>query len=102
MPFNDSKYIKTVALPFALTDYLQLITDTMNAERNNDTYKTTKLPSRLLSKLGMTKENWQLVTSNFETLFTGPVGCPEMMEDFARCCQRACRPNVTNAQRYLS
>ena len=102
MPFSDSHHKNTVPLPFAFTDYLQLITDTMNAESNNDTCKVPKLPNRLLSKLGMTKENWQLVTSNFETLFTGPVGCPEMMENFAKCCQRACRPNVANAQRYLS
>ena len=69
MPFSDSHHKNTVPLPFAFTDYLQLITDTMNAESNTNTCKVPKLPNRLLSKLGMTKENWQLVTSNFETLF---------------------------------
>ena len=102
MPFNDSKKKQAESLPFAFSDYLQLITDTLNAERNSNACRIPKLPNKLLNKLGMTKENWQLVTSNFETLFTGPVGCPEMMESFAKCCQRACRRNVSNAQKYLS
>ncbi|WP_394220877.1 transposase [Alteromonas gracilis] len=102
MPFYDGKHENKVSLPFDFSDYLQLITETLTAEKSQSSRIGAKLPSRLLTKLGMTKENWQLVTSNFETLFTGPVGCPEMMNNFAKCCHRSCRPNVTNAQKYLS
>ena len=100
MPFNDNDRDGTGLLPFAFSDYLQLVTETMHAESVTD--KTSKFSSQLLNELGMKAEDWQAVACNFEALFTGPVGCPERMEDFARCCQRSCRPNVTNAQRYLS
>ena len=102
MPFSDRRVKDKVSLPFAFVDYNQLINDTLTAEKNDSVQKLPLLPSRLLTKLGMTKENWHLVTNNFETLFTGPVGCPEMMDNFAKCCQRACRPNLANAQKYLS
>lgn len=102
MPFSDRRVKDKASLPFAFVDYIQLINDSLTVEKNDSVQKLPLLPSRLLTKLGMTKENWHLVTNNFETLFTGPVGCPEMMDNFAKCCQRACRPNLANAQKYLS
>lgn len=102
MPFSDNSQIKKLSLPFAFSEYLNLLYETLSTQKSKTYQKAPKIPSRLLSKLGMTKENWQLVTTNFETLFTGPVGCPEMMENFAKCSQRACRPNIANAKKYLS
>ena len=102
MPFNNKRMAGKVALPFDFPDYLQLLNNTLKSDKSRMEQKFPQFPSRLLTKLGMTKENWRLVTSNFETLFTGPVGCPKLMDDFAKCCDRGCRPNVSNAQKYLS
>lgn len=102
MPFSDNTEVNKLSLPFAFSEYLNLLNETLSTQKSKTYQKAPQIPSRLLSKLGMTKENWQLVTTNFETLFTGPVGCPEMMENFAKCSKRACRPNIANAKKYLS
>lgn len=102
MPFNDKRIDGKVALPFDFPDYLQLLNNTLKQENSSIKQNLPHLPSRLLTKIGMTRENWRMVTSNFETLFTGPVGCPELMDNFANCCDRGCRPNISNAQKYLS
>ncbi|WP_232369714.1 transposase [Alteromonas sp. KC3] len=103
MPFEDCiQQGKKSHIPFKLDDYVALLKNTLARQTKKVASPFPKLTNSLLKRLGMTSQNWQLVTNNFETLFSGPVGCPDAMTDFAKFCGRSCRPNVTNATRYLS
>ena len=101
MSFNTKGSSIQAQIPFTLNDYIALLKHSMNTKtvgsKPND-----KRSFGLLKKLGINEKSWRTVTSNFETLFTGPAGTADAMTEFAVACGRSCRPNVRNAEKYLS
>lgn len=102
MVFNDQAIKTQPHLPFNYHDYISLVEATFKAHKDKCTSKIPKLPHGLLSKIGMDQEKWRLLTSRFETFFSGPVGNEIKMRKFADGCKRGSRPNVKNAIKYLS
>ena len=102
MVFNDQAIKTQPHLPFNYYDYISLVEATFKAHKDKCTSKIPKLPHGLLSKIGMDQEKWRLLTSRFETFFSGPVGNESKMRKFADGCNRGSRPNVKNAIKYLS
>jgi REP element-mobilizing transposase RayT len=103
MPFKSQVNSKTKnVIPFEFEDYITLLRNTLQTNKERSLTTLPRLPSLVFERFGITRQNWQMVTSNFESLFTGPVGCPNAMTNFAKSCGRNCRPNVNNAIKYLS
>ncbi|BFT30822.1 transposase [Alteromonas sp. D210916BOD_24] len=102
MPFKNQSHQNEQYIPFHLDDYISLLHSTLSNRRARPVSTIITLPSRLLHQLGLNENNWEFVTQNFERLFSGPVGSPEAMNNFAFQCGRASRPQVANAVRYLS
>lgn len=102
MAFSDQAIKKQPHLPFKYHDYISLVEATFKAHRDKCTTTLPNLPHGLLSKIGMDQEKWRLLTSRFETFFSGPVGNESKMRKFADGCNRGSRPNVKNAIKYLS
>ena len=69
-------------LPFALSDYLQLVELTgrcINANKRG--FIDNKLPN-ILQRLSISAQHWLTLTTSFEHTFKGPAGEPQSLTDY--------------------
>ena len=57
--------------------------------------------SLYLDRLELEAPAWLTISCQLEDTFSGPIGTPIAIVDFAEQCQYGRTPNVTNATRYL-
>ena len=78
---NPRKEMPT-GLPFALSDYLQLVELTgrcINANKRG--FIDNKLPN-ILQRLSISAQHWLTLTTSFEHTFKGPAGEPQSLTDY--------------------
>ena len=89
------------ALPITLDSYLSLVDETGRYVRNDKKGTISSSLQPILDRLELEAPAWLTISCQLEDTFSGPIGTPIAIVDFAEQCQYGRTPNVTNATRYL-
>lgn len=98
---NPRKKMPT-GLPFELKSYIELVelTGQIIREDKRGAISNTALP--ILTRLGISPENWLTLTTQFTKSFHGAVGKPEHMLEYCEHLNKKRRPNMANATALLA
>ncbi|KPV95813.1 hypothetical protein AN214_02007 [Pseudoalteromonas sp. P1-9] len=89
-------------LPFGLKSYIELVelTGRIIREDKRGAISANELP--MLTRLGISPENWLKLTTQFTKSFHGAVGKPEHLIDYCEHLEKKRRPNLANAIKLLA
>ncbi|ROS00208.1 hypothetical protein EDC56_2846 [Sinobacterium caligoides] len=85
-------------LCFNLKDYVCLVDQTGRVLRKSKRGYISDNAEDILTRLNIPTENWLMLTTSFEQLFTGPVGSTESLNDYQRHHKRKRRHGVTTCR----
>ncbi|MBU2924623.1 transposase [Colwellia sp. 1_MG-2023] len=103
LPFvSNPRNNMPTGLPFELLDYLQLVELTGKCIREDKPgYIEQNLPN-ILTRLGISAENWLVLTKQFTKQFHGAVGHEQVLSDFYGHQQAKRRSNISCCQKLLA
>lgn len=89
-------------LPFELKSYIELVelTGRIIREDKRGAISANELP--ILTRLGISPENWLKLTTQFTKSFHGAVGKPDNMIEYCEHLKKKRRPNIANATALLA
>lgn len=89
-------------LPFELKSYIELVelTGRIIREDKRGAISANELP--MLTRLGISPENWLKLTTQFTKSFHGAVGKPDNMIEYCEHLKKKRRPNIANATALLA
>ncbi|ALO35647.1 transposase [Colwellia sp. MT41] len=103
LPFigNPRKNMPT-GLPFELSDYIQLLDLTGRCIRADKRGYIDKAQPEILSRLGISTQNWLVLTTQFRQCFHGAVGRAQVLTDFCEHQHLKKRATVSICQKLLA
>jgi REP element-mobilizing transposase RayT len=103
MPFigNPRKHMPK-GLPFELDNYLQLVDISGRAQHPNKRGKINNNQPTLLTRLGISEQQWINLTSNLEKQFKGPIGSPNQLKTFQQNTGYKRHYGLNKAKQWLS
>ena len=88
-------------LPFTLHDYLTLVDQTGRIIRSDKRGAISKHLSPILERLKIHENAWVTLATKLECKFSGAIGSPRHINQFAIACNYGRKPNISNALKYL-
>ena len=87
-------------IAFSLTDYLELVDDTGRIIRNDKRGAISENSAKLLTRLNIPHDNWLKLTTEFGTLFHGPVGTLQELTDYCEHLEKRRRHFAMSCQHF--
>ena len=88
-------------LPFELKSYIELVELTGRIIRDDKRGAISANELPILTRLGISPENWLTLTTQFTKSFHGAVGKPDNMIEYCEHLKKKRRPNIANAKALL-
>ncbi|MCF6459415.1 transposase, partial [Pseudoalteromonas sp. MMG024] len=89
-------------LPFELKSYIELVELTGRIIRKDKRGAISANELPILTRLGISPENWLKLTTQFTKSFHGAVGKPDNMIEYCEHLKKKRRPNIANATALLA
>ena len=103
LPFvGNPKQDMPQGIPFSLQDYCELVDTTGRIIRADKACATDSAQHPILSRLGLSEEQWLALTTEFEQHFFYAAGAEQMMQDFKVHTYRKRIGGMRQAKRLLS
>ncbi|RYV04072.1 transposase [Shewanella sp. OPT22] len=101
LPFiGNEKVNMSKGIAFHLEDYLVLVEETGRSFRD-DKLGAIQASKHILQRLNIKNDNWLKLCSDFEQLFSGPVGCIRSLTGYTENVKLKRRQNVANCNIYF-
>lgn len=102
-PFvGNSRKDMPTGLPFALTDYIELVEQTGRCIREDKKGFITQHQPKLLTRLNISADNWAILSQQFSRYFRGAVGDVDSLTEYCHHQQRIRRTNLANCEKLLA
>ncbi|WP_100914834.1 transposase [Pseudoalteromonas spongiae] len=98
---NPGKHMPK-GLPFELKSYIELVELTGRIIRDDKRGAISANELPILTRLGISPENWLTLTTQFTKSFHGAVGKPDNMIEYCEHLKKKRRPNIANATALLA